>query len=103
MALKQWMRSLQTRLFSKAAQHTVQEAADAALDDLETALLGKTGAADHILADPDAHDPLHAIRQQHNVSVDSDSADEVPAENAVEKAQAELARLKESHRKEQQE
>lgn len=50
---------------TEAAKKAVGQLADAALDDLETALLGKKGAADEILAkDPGDVDPLDRIRQQ---------------------------------------
>lgn len=84
----------------KQAGEAVGQAADSFADALEAALLGKKGAADEILAQPDV-DPLDRVRATWAKATAPPPAEapKATAEDKLAKARAELDAMKKALRK----
>ena len=91
MGLAEWWSDLKRKVLKESARQAVNKAADSALDDLESALLGDVGAADQILKDQSEVDPLDRIRTEHKLQ---EKTDKPKKKRTKADAQAELERLK---------
>ena len=92
MGLKDWWNDIKKKAFKKSARIAAEKAADNALDDLESALLGKVGAADQILDEQSEVDPLDRIRAAHGLT--PEEKPNTPKSDPLADAQAQLAALK---------
>ena len=92
MGLKEWWSNLKKKALKERAKLATEKAADAALDDLESALLGKVGAADEILDSELEVDPLDRIRAAHGI--ESEKSSGTKKSDPVADAQAQLEKLK---------
>ena len=92
MGLKKWWANIRRTALEESAKLAAAKAADSALDDLESTLLGKVGAADEILDSESQIDPLDRIRAAHGIK--SDLPDDHEPSDPVADAQAQLEKLK---------
>lgn len=77
----------------KQARDAAAKAGDAMLDDLETALLGKKGAADEVLRSEGDVDALERARKAYGLDANAPTAKEI-AQEREDRARVELAELK---------
>ena len=92
MGLTDWWNRLKKKALKESARLATEKAADSALDDLESALLGRVGAADEILESEADVDPLDRIRAAHGLKTDA-VAPPKPSDPVAD-AQAQLEKLK---------
>ncbi len=77
----------------KQAKDAATKAGDAMLDDLETALLGKKGAADEVLKAEGDVDALERARKAYGMDAKAPTAKEI-AQDREDRARVELAEMK---------
>lgn len=99
MGLKAWWNNLKKSALKESAKLATEKAADSALDDLESALLGRVGAADEILDAQTEIDPLDRIRAAHGI--ESEEEPSTQKSDPVADAQAQLEKLKAERDKKQ--